>query len=228
MWASTVAAVVLVLTTQNVRVTLPPDEARHDIRQAAEHSSVVVTQEMGRRHAARFAPAGWGTAHRPGVRRGDCAAYWDRDAWHRVRAYAVPITWATFRAGHRWALVTVLAGHGLRVAVVCVHMVTHGLSHPIAYRNGTRRLAALLVRLRGRVGPVVVAGDWNARWGEARGRVGYPPRVLGPTFNAAPVRRIDWAVWSRPGVSILAPPRVIRHTYSDHNGVRFRLRVRQD
>jgi len=226
MWASVgLALAALTLTTQNVRVTLPPHEAAHDIRQAAQHSSVVLTQEMGRRDAARFAPAGWGTAHRSGVRRGDCAAYWDRSRWHRVRAYAVPLTWATFRAGHRWALVTVLRGQGITWAAVCVHMVTNGVRHPIAARNGTRRLMAALAALRGRGLPVVVAGDWNMTWAETRTRWGYPPRVLSPRFRAVPRSRIDWAAWSRPGVR-LDRWRTVRHTYSDHNGVRVRLRLR--
>jgi len=98
------------ITTQNVRYTLPPVQARHDIRQAANRGSVLFTQEMGRRQARRFAPAGWGVAHAAGTYRGDCATFYRRDVWRLRRAYVVRVVDVATRRpsnGHRWALVTV-------------------------------------------------------------------------------------------------------------------------
>src|SRR5262245_4433392 len=111
------------VTTQNVRQGLPLRQARHDIRQAAEHSSLVVTQEMGTRVDERFAPEGWGWVHFSGLRRGDCATFYDRGVWRLVRAWIKPITFAQFRAGHRFVLATVLRNRasGNRLGLVCVH-----------------------------------------------------------------------------------------------------------
>lgn len=219
--AASIIGAVLVLTTQNVKVTLPPDKAAHDIRQAAQYSSVVFTQEMFYRDAGRFAPAGWGSAHHPGRNRGDCATYWDRDVWQRLAAFLVPITWATFKHGHRWALVTVLRGHGVTVAAVCVHLITRFRFHPIATRNGTRRLAALTARLRDRWGRVVIGGDWNrpfSRRPDFPGfRSGWPPRGTGPRGG-----RPDYVLTTRPVEAV----HVVGHTWSDHNGVRYRLGIR--
>jgi endonuclease/exonuclease/phosphatase family metal-dependent hydrolase len=232
--AATVAALTMTLTTQNVRVGMPPDHVHHDINQAAAHSSVLFTQEMGLRHARRFAPRGWGTAHFAGIRRGDCATYWDRREWRLVKAWPVPVTWATFRAGHRWALVTVLRGHGTTVAAVCVHMVTRARSRPMAYGNGTERLAALVDRLRARHRHVVIGGDWNL------------------PYRYGPRHRYPWPVMPRHGMSSMRPPRptgsnghggridyvwtargmrqvgshIIGNTYSDHQGNRIKVRVR--
>lgn len=218
-----VAAVALVVTTQNVQLGMPPAHVRHDIRHAAEHSSVVLAQEMFHRHAARYAPPGWGTAHRIGRPRGDCATYWDRDRWHLVRSYVVPIARATFPRGHRTALVTVLRGRGTAVGVVCLHMFTHTRFRPLAWANAVRRVTALAGRLRARWGHVVVGGDWNRQWSNR-------PRV-GPGFRSAPAPAVtgpkggrpDFVYWS--GARRVAPVRVIRPTYSDHNGTRYRLRL---
>lgn len=216
------------ITTQNVRVTLPPREATHDIRQAARHSSVVMTQEMKHRQAWRFRPAGWGSSHAPsmpGVRRidrGDCATYWDRSRWHKLRAYAVPITYAPFKHGHRWALVTILRSvprPAVRLAVVNVHMVTRTLDRRAVFARGVSRLRALVAVLRAEIGPVVVGGDWNRRYllrARFRGLDSQrPPRGTIPNGG-----RIDYVFTT----GRVAGVRVIGRTYSDHNGVRFRLR----
>lgn len=215
MWRSVVASLLLVITTQNVRYTLPPELARHDIHQAAQRSSVVVTQEMGRRHAARLAPAGWGTAHVPTIRRGDCATYWQRSRWTLQRSWVRQLTYAPFRAGHRWALVTILRGHGTTVAVVCVHLMTRG--HRAAYRRGIHRLQLLLASLPQR--HVVVAGDWNRpRW---RVRLGW---ACSADWRTGPHGgRDDRACWRHAS---LRSQRELRRTYSDHDGARAHLVLR--
>ena len=216
-----VAAAALVVTTQNVQLGMTPAHVRHDIRHAAEYSSVVMTQEMFYRHAARYAPPGWGTAHWIGRPRGDCAVYWDRDRWRLVGSYVVPITWATFPRGHRTALVTVLRGHGVTVGAVCVHMFTHTLFRPLAWGNGVRRVSALAARLRARWGHVVIGGDWNRNWLD-RPRIG--PRFVSarsPADTGPKGGRPDFVYWA--GARRTAPVRVIRGTYSDHNGTRYRL-----
>lgn len=210
--AAGLAAVSLTITTQNVRHTLPADQAHHDIAQAAQRSAVLVTQEMGGRRAARFAPAGWGTAHAGLGRRGDCATYWRRDTWHllRSRTVALPL--------HRWALVTVLGHQGARLAVVCVHMPTRRERTWADYRHAIARLRTLAGHLRTGQ-PVVLAGDWNQAWGQRLlrdWRSARPPQVtLGH-------RRTDFAYWCAPlrrhSITTLG------HTYSDHQAVRVQLR----
>lgn len=207
-----VAGLVLVLTTQNVAHSLSTDHARHDVHHAAERSSVVLAQEMGHRHAAHLAPAGWGTAHASGTMRGDCATYWDRQRWHLVRSWVRQLTYAPFRAGHRWAQVTVLRGRGTTVAVVCLHLVTRG--HRATYRRGITRLHHLLAALPQR--HVVVGGDWNApRW---RVRLAWP--CTGPFHTGPHGGEDDRLCWRR--ASHLASW-VVRRTYSDHEGMRVRL-----
>jgi hypothetical protein len=49
----------IVLVTQNVRVTLGPVHARHDVRQAARGADVLALQEMNRRRVTRYLPASW-------------------------------------------------------------------------------------------------------------------------------------------------------------------------
>lgn len=236
--AAVLAAVSLTVTTQNVRVSLPPAQARHDIAQAAEHSSLVVTQEMGKRHARRFAPAGWGTAHFSGLSRGDCATYWKRDRWTLRRSWAVQLTAADgFRHGHRWALVTVLRDHQTTVALVCLHMITRALDRRPVYRRGIGRLAQLLTRLHSHWPHVLVGGDWNLAWGTdhqlrlpgfpavrlpAHGmRSWAPSRATGPQGG-----RVDFFYWRRHAITCTGL-RIIGHTYSDHQGTRIHLRLHQ-
>lgn len=227
-----VAALAMTVTTQNVRETLGPERAHHDIDQAAQHSSLVLTQEMGHRNARAFAPPGdWGTAHHSGARRGDCATFWQRDHWHLVRQWLKPVTWPPFPNGLRFALVTILRGHGTTVAAVCVHMMTHALRHPIAYRNGTRRLAALVRRLELRHRHVIIGGDWNLRFGEGPGLYPFdvfprhqlasrrPPQPTGGNGHGG---RIDY-LWTRQHTTTQVSLRVLGHTYSDHQAVRVHL-----
>jgi hypothetical protein len=212
MWRQVVASLLLVITTQNVRHTLPAPQARHDIHQAARHGSVLVTQEMGKRHAAGLSPPGWGSAHFLGPRRGDCATFWKRSSWHLVRSWVRPLTFAPFRAGHRWAQVTILRGHGTTVAVVCVHLVTRG--HWPTYRRGIVRLQRLLASLQ--QPQVVVGGDWNAaRW---RAHLRWPCTHSWRTGPRA--GRDDRLCWHH---AHLRSQRLLGHTYSDHDGVRARL-----
>lgn len=210
------AALALVVATQNVRVTLPPPEAQHDIRQAAAgRTSIVLTQEMGRRAAWKYRPAGWGSAHFPyGVRRADCATYFDRARWRKVSAWPRQISYAPFVAGHRWALITVLRDRssGVRVATVCVHLITRTLARSAVFERSTDRLRAIVGRLRARYGAVVVGGDWNRPWRQRAPFLG---------CRTLPARAVDY-IWGC-GVQPMGS-RAIRHTYSDHDGVRMWMR----
>ena len=212
----------LTVTTQNVRVTLGPVHARHDIRQAAEHSSVVFTQEMGKRRARRFAPAGWGVAHFSGLRRGDCATYWDRSRWRLVRAYPFRVAHEPFRAGHRWAVVTVLrrVGHpGVRLAAVNVHLFTRTVFRRPAWRRAITRIRDVAERLVARYPRVVMGGDWNRTWGRRATFRGFssasPAGRTGPKGG-----RVDYLFWHGERFRRI---RVIGHTYSDHDGTRVWL-----
>lgn len=211
------------VTTQNVRAGLPRAEARHDVRQAAERSSVVFAQEMAHRRAARFAPAHWGAVHFVGPRRGDCATFYDRRVWRVVRAYPFRVSAAPFRAGHRYAVVAVLrrVGHpGAELATVNVHLFTHTVHRPRAWRRATNRLGRLVGALAAHHARVVVGGDWNRTWPRRARFPGYasaePSRQTGPKGG-----RVDFLYWHGERFH---GSRVIGHTYSDHEGVRVRLR----
>jgi hypothetical protein len=222
--AAGLVAVVLTITTQNVKVTLPPPAAHHDINQAAEHSSIVFTQEMGLRRARNFAPRNWGTAHAAGLRQGDCATYWDRAVWRERNSYPTLLTHAPFRAGTRYALTTVLhlRHTSVTVAAVCVHMITRTLQRSRVYSRGMDRLQALLDRLALRY-PVVVGGDWNRDWSRRVPMVGY--HTARPPHSTGGGARIDYFRWGHDfGERSI---RVIGDTRSDHNGVRMRLALRQ-
>jgi hypothetical protein len=207
---------------------MPFQHARHDILQATEHSSVVVTQEMAFRHAQRFAPSGWRSAHFAGLRRGDCATYWNRDLWRLHSAWTRQITWASFRAGHRFALATTFHGvgpmKGRRLAVVCVHSITKSLARNATFNRGMNRLGDLLSALRDRYRYVVVGGDWNRVWSKRRQFAGMgsasPSRSTGPRGG-----RVDYFEWTTPPMRY-AGSRIIGNTYSDHNGTRIHLELR--
>lgn len=205
------ATLLLVIATQNVAHDLARADARHDIARAAQHSSVLLTQEMGHRAAARFAPAGWGSAQAPGVMRGDCATYWQRSHWRLVRSWVRQLSYAPFRAGHRWAQVAILRHGSTQVALVCVHMITRG--HRPAYRRSMVRLRSLLASLPQR--HVVVGGDWNA-----------PRQLAWPSTRAARTGphggRDDRLSWRG---ARFRHQLILRDTRSDHEGVRLRLRL---
>ena len=219
--AGVLVALVLTVTTQNVRVGMSPEHSHHDINQAAAHSSILFTQEMGLRRAARFAPQHWGTSHHAGLRQGDCATYWDRRVWSERRSYITRLTHAPFRAGTRYALTTILhlRGHpGVTIGAVCVHMITKSLARRAVYANGMDRLRAMMSRIPYRV---VVGGDWNRTFPRRAPLSGF--RTLGPHRpTGVHGGRIDY-IWGRD-----ARPRHIRvigHTWSDHNGVRYQFRI---
>jgi hypothetical protein len=210
------------VTTQNVRRGLPLAEARHDIRQAAEFSSVVFTQEMHNRRASRFAPARWGASHYGPGSRGDCATFWDRDVWRLVSSWPVRISHEPFRAGTRWALVTVLRRVGrpdIRLAAVNVHLFTHTVFRPRAWRRAMARIRDVGERLVARYPAVVMGGDWNRTWGRRATFPGFvsaePPRRTGPKGG-----RVDYVFWH--GLRFRGI-RVIGGTFSDHEGTRVRL-----
>lgn len=203
------------ITTQNVRRGIAPAHVRHDVRQAAAAGSVLLTQEMGWRHPRRFRPPGWSVAHVGAGRRGDCATFYDRDVWRLRRSYVVPLP------ARRWALVAVLTGrHPL--AAVCVHMPTHNVSRGV-YWSGIDRLRPLLRRLSSRFRHVAVGGDWNNVYRTRARFRGFtsarPPAGTGPKGG-----RVDYVYVRRP--AHIARVRIIRHTYSDHNGVRVWVRNR--
>jgi hypothetical protein len=210
------------VTTQNVYVGLPRAEARHDIRQAAQFSSVVFTQEMGHRRASRFTPAHWAVVHFRGTWRGDCATFYDRRVWRVVRAHTFRVSAEPFRAGHRWALVTVLrhvGRPGSRLATVNVHAFTHTIFRPVAWRRAVTTIRDVADGLAARYGRVVMGGDWNRTW-DRRGRFpGFasaePPRQTGPKGG-----RVDYVFWHGERFRGI---RVIGRTYSDHDGTRVRL-----
>lgn len=217
------------ITTQNVRVGMPFAHVRHDIEQAAEHSSIVLTQEQGERRARDFAPSGWGTAHFGGVRRGDCATYWDRDDWRFDGARTKQLTYAPFRAGHRFALLVNLharlAPH-THVSVICVHLITKTMLRRLVFRRGMRRLGVMLrfIEAHHPYGHVIVGGDWNRGWPRRARFDGFgswqPPRATGHHGG-----RIDYfEQQSRRVVPMRI--RVIGGTFSDHNGVRMRFALR--
>ena len=213
------------ITTQNVRVTLPPAQARHDVRQAAARGSVLFAQEMGRRGAGRFRPAGWGSAQAAGPFRGNCATFYNRHVW-RLRSWrAVRLLDENLPAhppqGHIWALVTVLTG-AETLAGVCVHMPTKRAGDGV-YAPALRRLRALLARLSSRYPRVVVGGDWNRDYSRRPALAGFrAARPPAPTHS--PGVRIDYIYAHRP--AHIARVRVIGRTYSDHNGVRVWVRNR--
>jgi len=197
---------------------------RHDIRQAAQRSGVVLTQEMRGRDAATFAPRGWGYAQRPtGDFRGDCATFWDRARWRWVRGFAFQYEFATFPRGHRWALVTILASvnrPAVRLAVVNVHSVTRSLERAPVFARGMARLGRLTAHLRGVWGRVVLGGDFNRVWPLRARFPGFatvrPPRATGPKGGT-----VDFLYWSAP--LRFRAVRVIAATHSDHNGARYRM-----
>ena len=224
--AAAVVAAVLTITTQNVRVGLPPPAVHHDINQAAQHSSIVFTQEMGERRAARFAPKGWGTAHHAGLRQGDCATYWDRSVWKERRSFVTLLTDAPFKAGLRYALTTVLHLRGdptVTMAAVCVHFLPTTIPRHVWFDRGMDRLRALLHRME-QYPYVVVGGDWNRVWPKRARIAGYgskePPSATGGRGG-----RVDYFWWQRLNIDYRSI-RVIHHTFSDHNGVRMRLALR--
>jgi len=211
------AALVLVVATQNVRVGMPPYQARHDIRQAAALSSVVLTQEMGYRRAVEFRPAGWRSAHFAGTWPGDCATYWQRSTWRELRSWVRPVSFASFPYGHRWLLATVLRHRrsGQRVAFVCVHLITHGLRRPQVEARSIARVRRQVRQLRATM-PVVVGGDWNRPYGQRA-------RFHGcHSLRPGRAGRVDyvWGCGMRAVRTVVLAP-----TYSDHDGVRARFRV---
>lgn len=219
MRAHALAAVVLTIATQNVRLGMTPAHTHHDINAAASRAAVVMTQEMGQRRARNYAPPGYGTAHHAGMWRGDCALYWNRAEWRLARpSWVVPITRADgFHGGHRWALVTVLkqaAPPHHRVAVVCLHMITHWGQRVPVERAGIARLTALRHRLSAHWPRLVMGGDWNRRYVH---RAAFPPMTAArpPRPTHAPRKRIDYLFSQHMRVTRTA---VIGHTVSDHNG----------
>lgn len=204
------------ITTQNVRVTLPPGQARADIRQAAEHSSLLLLQEMHRRWAHRYEPPRWGHAQAPQggpLHRRDCAVMWSHQVWAE-RGQKVPrlSSGGTFEGADRWAVLVQLQHRAsrARAIVVCVHL------SPRPARNQLQRqtLLPLLASLRADL--VVVGGDWNRRRPQLAAQLHRRGYVSGGG------NRVDSVWWRRPARQV-APWRVIRPTFSDHDGVRYRL-----
>lgn len=222
----------IAVATQNVRYTLGPVHARHDVRDAAARSSIVFAQEFGLRRASRFAPTGWGTVHYPGLRRGDCATFYDRATWRRVRSWPIQLTRAPFRAGTRWAVVTILRDHaGRTLATINVHLITRARHRRAVYRHGIARLDRVASQLAQR-SPVVIGGDWNLphAW-DLRTRLrGFPARTFLPEWRTAATPRLTTRRARLDYFYATRDLRVVRisrigNTYSDHDGARVVLRL---
>lgn len=236
----------LVLATQNVRYTLGPRQALHDIRQAARGSDVLALQEMGARRARRYEPPGWATWQALDHRAGQTAVMWRVSRLRLVGAFPMLLHRSNlFPSANRYSAVVVLAVRGTRrcLAVVSVHMVPHidVRGRLTTLRRG--RLAALALRTYASAGRVLVrgcavalGGDWNLgayasrRARDPRGMFAtmtgagfrgqwYGRQRLGPTLG----RRAVDGFWTRRLVPV--SQRVIRGTYSDHNGVRVTVQL---
>lgn len=222
--AAALVAVALTITTQNVRYTLPPEAAHHDLNQAAQHSSIVFAQEMGLRQAYRFAPPGFGTSQFRGIRQGDCATYWKRSVWHPHNQWIVQLSHAPVRAGTRYALVVILRSEEHEVATVCLHSLARPGSSPArraAYRHSMARVSTLLTYLSAHHRHVIVGGDWNRGWPQRHQFAHFgsvrPPSATGPHGGT-----IDYFQSRR---MVPTGIRVLHHTRSDHNGVREHFRL---
>lgn len=232
-------------TTQNVRVTLGKTRAAHDIRRALDGSDLLLTQEMGGRHATRFAPAGIGVMQPPDRAARELAIYYRRSQLEAVGSFPILFHASRlFRSATRYALVAVFrtrTAPSRCLVAVDVHMIPHieRAGHPRALprrtlvRRALDRLAAFVHTYRRGCG-LLIGGDWNVD-GYADRRVRSP---VFPYAHLAPLGlRSSWAVFhardtlgSRSvdgfylaGIRPLAL-RVLVGTYSDHNGVRLRFR----
>lgn len=235
---------ILVVTTQNVRHTLGPVRAGHDLRQAQRGSDVTIAQEMGSRRAARFRLAGYGVVQ-PGDRIArELAVYYRRARLQLVAA--VPFLL------HRSTLFGSATRNGLAVMfrytarpgcllVLNVHLIPHievggrprDLPRLQLVDLALDRIVALARMLR-RGCALVVGGDWNVD--------GYADRrIRAPVFPAARFAALgygsDWRFRVRPTLGRRnvdgffyrnAHPiarRILAGTFSDHNGSRTRVVV---
>jgi endonuclease/exonuclease/phosphatase (EEP) superfamily protein YafD len=243
MWRPARAATLrpLVVTSQNVRVTLGPAQARHDVTAAATGADLVLLQEFNHRRATRFTPAGFGTWQGPRGPRAETPLMWRTSSLSLLAARTVLLHRSQlFPSATRYATVARFSirrsGHCL--LIVNLHMVPHidkggYLTH--APRAALVRRAVAVIAELARGAPrctALVGGDWNVDyWHDARARQPAMPyasmRAVGyraqwsalrngrPTFGH---RFID-TLWSRHAG--LAWQQVRGHTYSDHQQVRL-------
>lgn len=212
------------ITTQNVKVGMTPAHSRHDIDQAAEHSSIVITQEMDYRAGRDYHPSGWGWAHHGprGSDRGDCETFWDRAVWRVEKSWVTPISFESFRHGHRWALTTILKNRVSKdeLAMVCVHLFTKTMIRRAAYVRAHNHIAPLLQSLKQHYPYVVIGGDWNRNWKDRMRFTGFASRMPPhPTGGNGKGGRIDYFQWWKRTLGTTSG-RVIGNTYSDHQGFR--------
>jgi hypothetical protein len=243
MWRPARAATLrpLVVTSQNVRVTLGPAQARHDVTAAATGADLVLLQEFNHRRATRFTPAGFGTWQGPRGPRAETPLMWRTSSLSLLAARTVLLHRSQlFPSATRYATVARFSirrsGHCL--LIVNLHMVPHidkggYLTH--APRAALVRRAVAVIAELARGAPrctALVGGDWNVDyWHDAQVRQPAMPyatmRAIGyraqwsALRNGRPTlgRRYVDTLWSRHAG--LAWQQVRGHTYSDHQQVRL-------
>jgi endonuclease/exonuclease/phosphatase family metal-dependent hydrolase len=243
MWRPARAATLrpLVVTSQNVRVTLGPTQARHDVTAAAAGADLVMLQEFNHRRAVRFTPVGFSTWQGPWGPRAETPLMWRTSSLSLLAARTVLLHRSQlFPSATRYATVARFSirrsGHCL--LVVNVHLVPHieksgYLTH--APRAALVRRAMAVIAGLARGAPrctALVGGDWNVDyWRDARVRQPAMPyatmRAVGyraqwsALRNGRPTlgRRYVDTLWSRHAG--LAWQQVRGHTYSDHQQVRL-------
>jgi endonuclease/exonuclease/phosphatase family metal-dependent hydrolase len=160
----------IVLVTQNVRVTLGPVHARHDVRQAARGADVLALQEMNRRRVTRYLPASWHAWQARGPA-GETAVAWRPARFRLIGGVPLLLHRSTlFRSATRYAAAVMLVERGSNrcLTVVSVHMAPHidAAGRLTSLRRG--KLAAIALRtfaaagrMLGRGCAVAIGGDWN-------------------------------------------------------------------
>jgi len=232
-----------VVTTLNVKHTIGPAHARADLHRAQTGSDLVVTEEMGSRHASRFTRPGFRSVQPGDV--GEVAIYY-RPARFTYRG-SFPILLHRshlFGSATRYALAARFDAGRSCVLVIGVHFVPHieRAGHPrhlprisLVTRALTRLAATIRFARTGRCG-VIVGGDWNVDgYADARVR---DPRFPFARLTAVGLRS-EWSTFPHgaptlgrrhvdgfytDGIRTLSR-RTIGRTYSDHNGDRLTFRI---
>jgi endonuclease/exonuclease/phosphatase family metal-dependent hydrolase len=233
-----------VVTTQNVRYTLTPAQARYDITRATHNSDVVLLQEMANR---RVHVPGFGVWRGPGRARA-VPVLWRRSATRLVRARAVLLHRSELcDSCTRYATVARFrTSSGACLRVINVHLVP-GIQTRAGYLkiSPRARLAAQAVAVIQRLAlgapgcPTLVGGDWNmgyfrdARVRDPRGPVVHM-RAAGylaqwPALPGdRPTRKTCYldTLWMRQAQVKPLWQQVAGGTFSDHQRVRLAFTLR--